>query len=58
MVSEEGVGEMVRLPLRLIAVLGFLEGNRHYPSIGDESLKLLFLAMSSFAAETTAERVM
>ena len=33
MVSEEGVGEIVRLPLKVIAALGFLKGKRHCPAI-------------------------
>ena len=44
MVSKEGMGEVVRLPLRLRAVFGDFGRNRHYPSIVNESVKLLFFS--------------
>lgn len=33
MVSKEGMGEIVRLPLRLRAVLGILEGTAIIPAL-------------------------
>ena len=59
MVGEEGVCEVVGVPLRLISILSFLEGNSHYSSVVDEAAEFLCLALVvSFATETTDERFM
>ena len=42
------MGEIVCLPLGLIAVLGFGEWNGHYASIVDEAVKFLFFGGELF----------
>ena len=38
-VGEEGVGEVVGLPLGFVAVLGFLEGDGHDSGVVNEDIK-------------------
>ena len=46
-VGEEGVGEVVGLPLGFVAVLGFLEGDGHDSGVVDEAVEF-FLFGSEF----------